>query len=112
MSITLRNYQQELYQKTIKALSSGKNRVLITAPCGAGKSYLFLKMCESAITHNKKILILVHRKELAEQHKDLLAEHNMNVPNIRIALFFSEIKYSTALNFNAEFVSRLVESSL
>lgn len=48
-------------------------------------------MCESAITHNKKILILVHRKELAEQHKDLLAEHGMDIPNIRVALFFSEI---------------------
>ena len=58
---------------------------------GAGKSYLFLKMCESAITHNKKLLILVHRKELAEQHRELLKEHNMLTSNIRVAIFFSEI---------------------
>ena len=91
MGINLRDYQTDLYSKAIKELSSGKSRVLITAPCGAGKSFLFLKMCESATKQNKNVLILVHRKELAEQHKDLLAEHNMDVPNIRIALFFSEI---------------------
>lgn len=91
MGITLRDYQLDLYGKTIDALKNGKSRVLITAPCGSGKSFLFLKMCESAINNNKKVLILVHRKELAEQHKDLLAEHGMNVPNIRIALFFSEV---------------------
>ena len=91
MAITLRDYQLDLYGKTIDALKNGKSRVLITAPCGSGKSFLFLKMCESAINNNKKVLILVHRKELAEQHRDLLAEHGMDVPNIRIALFFSEI---------------------
>ena len=91
MGITLRDYQLDLYGKTIDALKNGKSRVLITAPCGSGKSFLFLKMCESAINNNKKVLILVHRKELAEQHRDLLAEHGMNVPNIRIALFFSEV---------------------
>lgn len=91
MGITLRDYQLDLYGKTIDALKNGKSRVLITAPCGSGKSFLFLKMCESAINNNKKVLILVHRKELAEQHRDLLAEHGMDVPNIRIALFFSEI---------------------
>ena len=91
MGITLRDYQADLYSKAVKEFSSGKHRVLITAPCGAGKSYLFLKMCESAISNNKKVLILVHRKELAEQHKDLLAEHNIDIPSIRIALFFSEI---------------------
>ena len=91
MGINLRDYQNDLYSRAIKELQSGKSRVLITAPCGSGKSFLFLKMCESAINNNKKVLILVHRKELAEQHKELLTEHGMNVSNIRIALFFSEI---------------------
>lgn len=91
MGINLRDYQNDLYSKAIEELKSGKSRVLITAPCGAGKSFLFLKMCESAINNNKKVLILVHRRELAEQHKELLAEHGMDIPNIRVALFFSEI---------------------
>ena len=91
MGIELREYQIDLFSQANKALANGKRRVLITAPCGAGKSYLFLKFCESAIKHNRKILILVHRKELAEQHKDLLKEHNMITTNIRVALFFSEI---------------------
>lgn len=91
MGIILRDYQMDLYSKAMQALNSGKRRVLITAPCGAGKSYLFLKMCESIVSHNKKILILVHRKELAEQHKDLLREHGLLTKNVRVALFFSEV---------------------
>jgi superfamily II DNA or RNA helicase len=91
MGITLRDYQMDLYSKAIEEFKAGKKRVLISAPCGSGKSYLFLKMCESAKSRNKKILILVHRKELAEQHKDLFAEHGLDIPQIRVALFFSEI---------------------
>lgn len=35
--------------------------------------------------------MLVHRKELAEQHRQLFEEHNVSMDRIRIALFFSEV---------------------
>lgn len=35
--------------------------------------------------------MLVHRKELAEQHRQLFEEHNVPMDRIRIALFFSEV---------------------
>lgn len=47
-------------------------------------------MCESAADRGKRVLVLVHRKELAEQHKQLFAEFGLNTENIRVALFWSE----------------------
>lgn len=37
------------------------------------------------------MLVLVHRKELAEQHRQLFEEHGVPMDRIRIALFFSEV---------------------
>ena len=34
MGITLRDYQLDLYNKTVQAFREGKRRVLIVAPCG------------------------------------------------------------------------------
>ena len=36
------------------------------------------------------MLVLVHRKELAEQHRQLFKEHSLDTDNIRISLFWSE----------------------
>ena len=47
-------------------------------------------MCESATNKGNKVLVLVHRKELAEQHRQLFKEHGLDADNIRIALFWSE----------------------
>jgi len=37
------------------------------------------------------VLVLVHRKELAEQHKQLFADFGLDTENIRVALFWSEV---------------------
>lgn len=91
--ITLRDYQLDLYGKALKSFREGKRRVLITAPCGAGKSYLFAHMCEQTINNGKSVLVLVHRKELAEQHRELFRKLNIPTDKIRVALFFSEARH-------------------
>lgn len=48
-------------------------------------------MCQSSAERGNDVLILVHRKELAEQHRQLFAEHGIDTTHIRIALFFSEV---------------------
>lgn len=47
-------------------------------------------MCESSVSRGKRVLVLVHRKELAEQHRELFAAAGMDTDNIRVALFWSE----------------------
>lgn len=80
----LRDYQQTLYQRTRESFRYGK-RVLVVAPCGAGKSYIF-----SAMAQNTKgdVLVLVHRRELKEQHEKLFK--NLGITNARVNTYQTE----------------------
>lgn len=72
--ITLRDYQENLYQKTRNAFKKGARRVLVVAPCGAGKTFLFAKMAENT---NGEVLVLTHRQELLKQTQQLFKEHGI-----------------------------------
>ena len=85
--LQLRDYQEELYQKVLCALNRGYRRPLVVAPCGAGKSYLFAQMAMKAKGH---VLILTHRKELLEQHIDLLSKTGALSEKIRVSMILTE----------------------
>lgn len=80
----LRDYQEELYHKTRSAFRHGK-RVLVVAPCGAGKSYIFAAMAKNTAGD---VLVLVHRQELKEQHQALFAE--LEIGNARVETYQTE----------------------
>ena len=82
--IQLRDYQQTLYQKTRKAFRQGKC-VLVVAPCGAGKSYIFSAMAKNT---NGPVLVLVHRRELKEQHEKLFS--SLGITNARVETYQTE----------------------
>lgn len=84
VTMQLRDYQQTLYESTRKAFRHGK-RVLVVAPCGAGKSYIF-----SAMAKNTKgnVLVLVHRRELKEQHEKLFRD--LGITNARVNTYQTE----------------------
>ena len=81
----LRDYQQDLYQKTADAFRAGFRRPLVVAPCGAGKSYLFAEMIRN--THGE-VLVLTHRQELKEQHEKLLRD--LGIQNGRVSMILTE----------------------
>lgn len=81
----LRDYQQDLYIKSVDAFKSGYKRPLVVAPCGAGKSYLFAEMARRTIG---EVLILVHRQELKQQHEQLLSD--LGITNARVAMILTE----------------------
>lgn len=84
----LRDYQQDLYDKTVKALRGGYRRILVVAPCGAGKSYLFAQMAKNT---KGEVLVLVHRNELKQQHQELLK--SLGIENVRISTYQAENKH-------------------
>lgn len=88
----LRPYQQEIYNAVQSEFRNGHKRVLVVAPCGAGKSYLFAAMAERA-AQKGHVLILCHRHELIEQHKRLFAELGIDMANIRIESIFTEVNH-------------------
>ena len=81
----LRDYQQELFNKTAEALRHGFRRPLVVAPCGAGKSYLFAEMIRRT---RGEALVLTHRQELKQQHEELLK--NLGIHNARVAMILTE----------------------
>ena len=81
----LRDYQEDLYRKTVQAFKEGKRRVLVVAPCGAGKSYLFAEMIRRTAG---ECLVLVHRNELKQQHRELFDA--LGIKNARIETYQTE----------------------
>lgn len=81
----LRDYQKDLYDKTVDAFKKGFHRPLIVAPCGAGKSYLFAEMIRKT---KGEVLVLTHRQELKQQHEELL--RNLNITNARVSMILTE----------------------
>ena len=81
----LRDYQKDLYRKTVHAFIQGYRRPLVVAPCGAGKSYLFAEMIRNT---RGEVLVLTHRQELKQQHEELL--HNLDITNARVAMVLTE----------------------
>ncbi|MGL6343610.1 MAG: DEAD/DEAH box helicase, partial [Waterburya sp.] len=63
----LRDYQQQLIRDIYSHFRAGKRRCLVFAPTGSGKSLIICKIVADALTKNKRILIVVHRKKLANQ---------------------------------------------
>ena len=85
--IELREYQNDLYQKTVDAFRQGNKRVLVTVGCGAGKSYIFAKMAERT---KGPVLVLTHRRELLDQTGRLFQEHGINA---RVEMVLTEANH-------------------
>lgn len=85
--ISLREYQQDLYQKTVEAFRQGHKRVLVCVGCGAGKSYIFAKMAERT---KGPVLVLTHRRELLDQTGRLFQEHGINA---RVEMILTEANH-------------------
>lgn len=85
--ITLRDYQERLYQKTKKAFAEGNRRVLVVAPCGAGKTFLFAKIAENT---RGEVLILTHRKELLQQTRAIISDNGINA---RVSMILTEANH-------------------
>lgn len=86
-SLNLREYQQDLYDKTVDAFRHGNKRVLVTVGCGAGKSYIFAKMAEKT---KGPVLVLTHRRELLDQTGRLFKEHGIDA---RIEMILTEANH-------------------
>lgn len=81
----LRDYQKDLYDKTLQHMAVGYRRPLVVAPCGAGKSYIFAEMARRC---KGEVLVLTHRQELKRQHEELL--RNLGITNARVAMVLTE----------------------
>ena len=67
MSIQLREYQQNLYKKTVSEFRKGNRRVLVVSPCGSGKTVLMAQMAANTQANGKTVWVILPRQEIMEQ---------------------------------------------
>ena len=81
--IQLRDYQQDLINRTRQAMMSHRN-VLMQAPTGAGKTALTVHMAGTAQSRGKSVMFIVHQTELLKQTSEAFwkqkMEHGMICP--------------------------------
>ena len=89
--IELRDYQQDLFDK---AMASSRQRLLVVAPCGAGKTVLAFALMQHALNESPEAecLMLVHRVELLRQHRRDLMKFGLDSNRVRIESVFTEAK--------------------
>lgn len=65
--MNLRNYQQQAVDEIRAAFANGKQKPLLVAPTGAGKTVIFCYIAQAAAALGNRVTILVHRQELVDQ---------------------------------------------
>lgn len=63
----LREYQNELIGRLFQAYRDGYTAPCIVLPCGGGKSVITAEIAKRFTDRDKRVLFLVHRRELCEQ---------------------------------------------
>lgn len=100
----LRDYQQKSIDATRKSLVE-HDRSLIVAGCGAGKSVILSEFIYLAVMKNKRVLQLVHTKELVYQNSQtFLKMCDMRNADIQFSICCSGLK-SKDTNSNIIFAS-------
>ncbi len=90
--IQLRPYQLAAVTEARAAIKAGKRRLILRAPCGAGKTIVSAAIIQSAVERGSHVLFLAHRKELIDQvsakldqfgvdHGIIMASHWRRRPN-------------------------------
>lgn len=69
VEIIFRDYQDDIYTEI--ELNADVKRLLVVAPCGAGKSILIGKLAND-LSQSGRVLILTHRVELLVQNHEWL----------------------------------------
>ena len=83
----LRDYQQDIFDKSIDAFRNGSKGVCCVLPCRSGKSYIMARMIKGA---KGNVLVLAHRHALIDQHKELLESLGVLTSNVRVESVFTE----------------------
>ncbi len=85
--ITLRGYQQQVFDDSIKAFANGSKGICCVLPCRSGKSYIMARMIQGA---KGNVLVLAHRHTLINQHKELLESLGVLTEKVRVESVFTE----------------------
>lgn len=75
--VVLRDYQEESIAKARYLIREGKKRVLIYSATGSGKGEVAVALAQSVLAKGKRVLFIVHRKDLVRQQWERFAKYGM-----------------------------------
>lgn len=77
--LVLRDYQENLINKVKDSWKNGYKHPCIVAPCGAGKTVILAEMAKKATEKKKRVMFIVHRKELCEQTSKTFEKYGVDM---------------------------------
>lgn len=97
MGITLRPYQQDLFDKTTNAFKQGYRKVLVESPCGSGKTILLTKMADMAQRNGKTVWFILPRQEIMEQTFETFERCGVPLNTVHIGMIITMANHLTEL---------------
>ena len=74
----LRPYQVDVIARLRTAVAAGQRCILLVAPTGSGKTIIGGSIVKGAMTKDRRVLFLAHRRELVTQASDKLFQIGMD----------------------------------
>lgn len=85
-------HQSELVEETYKAFRNGYKSPCIVSPCGSGKSVMIADIVKSVTNKEKRVLFLIHRKELKEQIIETFIKFGINMNLVDVYMVQTLVK--------------------
>lgn len=73
----LRPYQVDVVDDLAATIATGKKRIIIVAPTGAGKTIISAKVIKDATAAGQSVLVLAHTREIIKQTSAKLYDNNI-----------------------------------
>jgi superfamily II DNA or RNA helicase len=86
IDVSLRPYQENAIREIAARIASGKRRIVIVAPCGAGKTICFARLTADAVERQETVLIIAHRRELIQQTYEKLLRAGLHEEQIGVLM--------------------------
>lgn len=82
----LRDYQVKAVSDIHKAWAAAFRRPCLVMPCGAGKSVITAEIARKTTLNKKRVLFIVHRKELCEQIYETFSSYGVDMSLCEIGM--------------------------
>lgn len=82
----LRDYQKDIIRRIYSAYRDGHRSVCAVLPCGGGKSIILAHIIRQATEKGRRVLFLVHRRELCEQIAQTFSGYGVYMPLCSIGM--------------------------
>ena len=92
MTVKLRPYQQALVDKARRSYMEGYKAPCVVAPCGAGKSIIIAEIARMTAENGKRILFLVHRRELIDQIKETFEMVGVDLSKVEFGMVMTVVR--------------------